>query len=63
MKQAIFLGDFEVVDIEPTRVQIHLGSGVAIWIYTHDFKHLTKLGDKLPLYTELTHALPSNTQN
>lgn len=57
-KQAIFLGEFEVVDVQPGRIQIQLGGSIGIWIMTYDFPHVTKLGDKLPLYTELMHGQP-----
>lgn len=58
MKTAIFLGDFEVVDVTEIYIKIHLTQGMVITVHPHNFPHATKVGDKLPLYTELTYAKP-----
>lgn len=57
-KTAIYLGEYEVVEVTPLLVRILLGKAVTISIHPGDFPHSTKLGDKLPLYTELTYAKP-----
>lgn len=59
VKQTIWLGNFEVVDITLTTVVIDLGRGVHIHVPTALMRnHQTKRGDKLPLYTELSYARP-----
>lgn len=56
LKQTIYLGDYEVIEITSLAISLHLGRGVRIHVHVADFPHATKLGDKLPLYTELTRA-------
>lgn len=57
MTQTIFLGNFEVVEVNKLSIIISLGRGVHIHVHPGDFPHVTKAGDKLPLYTELKRAL------
>lgn len=60
MKRTMYLGEFEVVEITATSVVVLLGKGVQIHVPTQFLpNHSTKIGDKLPLYTELPYAKPA----
>lgn len=59
MTQTIFLGNFEVVEVSALAVVLELGRAVHVHVHTHGFPHSTKVGDKLPLYTELKRAKPA----
>lgn len=59
LRQTIWLGDYEVVEVTALAVSISLGKAT-IHVHLGDFPHATKRGDKLPLYTELTRAAPNN---
>lgn len=60
----IHLGDYEVVVIEPARLGIHLGKHVVIYIYPLGrLPTPVKLGDKLPLFTELPLVPPNPTSS
>lgn len=53
----IYVGDFEVVQVKGGAITLDLGKHVfaTIHIIGH-IQHDIKAGDKLPLYTEITHA-------
>ena len=56
-KMRIYLGEFEVVEVKSFGgIRIMLGPGTTITIHVGDFPHQVKLGDKLPLYTEMPYA-------
>lgn len=49
------IGRFQVIAVELGAVRISLGQGVNAWIHMN-FIHGVKVGDTLPLFTEIRHA-------
>lgn len=60
-KVKIYLGDYEVVQVKLDGITIDLGRYVHITMHVGDLPHSVKTGDKLPLYTEIQHAIPRPT--
>lgn len=52
----IWLRECEVVGVDLFEIMIHFGQGVVIHIPTKLFSHRVKLGEKLPLFTEIPNA-------
>lgn len=58
MKITIHIGDFEVVEVKDRMISIHIGRGIRSH-FTLPFDHLVKVGDHLPLMTEVPICPPS----
>jgi hypothetical protein len=52
----VYVGDFEVVEVSPNTITMDLGKHVYATIHLTGVTHTIKPGDKLPFYTEITHA-------
>lgn len=52
LRRTIFLGEFEVVDVRPTTIAIHLGRNVVIYVEARAESYTVKVGDKVPLFSE-----------
>jgi hypothetical protein len=56
-KVRMYLGVYEVIEILALgAIRVKLGPGTAVVIHMGDFPHLVKLGDRIPLYTEVPYA-------
>lgn len=53
----IYIGEFPVVECKLGGITIDLGKHVFATIHLGDFPHNVKPGDKLPLFTEISHAV------
>lgn len=56
----VYLGEYTVVDTR-TDITIDLGKGVSVHVHTGDYKYDVRVGDKIPLFTEIPLALPLQT--
>jgi hypothetical protein len=53
----IFLGEFEVDMVDPLgAIGFSLGKKAHITMHVGDFPHAVKVGDKIPLFTEIAYA-------
>jgi hypothetical protein len=53
----IFLGEFEVDQVGPLgTIGFSLGKKAHITMHIGDFQHTVKVGDKIPLFTEIAYA-------
>lgn len=57
----IYLGEFVVVDCKLDGITLNIGRNVHITIHVGDLPHKVKIGDKLPLFTEISYAYPRST--
>jgi hypothetical protein len=57
----IYMGVFPVVEVKLGAITINIGHQVHITIHLGDLPHNVKTGDRLPLFTEIGHAIPSQT--
>jgi hypothetical protein len=60
-KVKIYLGEFKVVQVKLDGITIDLGRNIHITMHLGDFTHDIHPGDKLPLFTEIQHAIPRPT--
>jgi hypothetical protein len=60
-KVKVYLGEFIVVQTKLDGITIDLGRNIHITMHLGDFTHDIKPGDKLPLFTEIQHAIPERT--
>ena len=53
----IYLGEFVVDMVDPLgAIGFSLGKKAHITMHIGDFQHTVKVGDKIPLFTEIPHA-------
>ncbi len=58
----IFLGEFEVDQVGPLgTIGFSLGKKAHVTIHVGDFPHTVKVGDKIPLFTEIDYANARST--
>jgi len=56
-KVKIYLGEFTVDHVDNLgAIGFSLGKKAHITMHVGDFQHAVKVGDKIPLFTEITHA-------
>jgi hypothetical protein len=56
-KVKIYLGEFVVDHVDTLgAIGFSLGKKAHITMHVGDFPHAVKVGDKIPLFTEITHA-------
>jgi hypothetical protein len=60
-KMKIYLGEFDVVQVKFDGISINIGKQIHITIHVGDFPHNVQVGDKIPLYTEISDAIPRPT--
>lgn len=53
----IYIGDYTVVECKLGGITLDLGKHVFVTIHLGDFSHNVKPGDKLPLFTEISHIV------
>jgi hypothetical protein len=57
-KVKIFLGEFVVDNVDALgAIGFSIGKKAHITMHVGDLKHMVKLGDKIPLFTEITCQL------
>ena len=54
-KMRIWLGDFTVVETKLDGITINIGRNVHLTMHVGDFQHKIKVGDTLPLFTEIPY--------
>mgnify|MGYP001571891505 CR=1 FL=1 len=55
-EMTLFLGDYEVVQVTPLDITIHIGNNVHIHIHPGELQHNVKAGMKLPLFTKVPYG-------
>ena len=60
-RMKFLIGRYPIVDFKIGGITVDLGKGVYIHFYIGDFPHSLKVGDKLPLYTEVPYAKSRST--
>lgn len=60
-KMKIYMGEFEVVQVKFDGITVNVGKKVHITLHLGDFKHTTKPGDKIPLFTEVEYDTPEQS--
>lgn len=63
-KTPLWLGDYPVRAVDALKITMEIGEqgGKKVYIHVHPtggFPHTVKVGDKLPLYTEVSYGKPS----